>query len=118
MSSTSTAIRTDRPKRSAIPCGLLNPQNEIAGDVYEGELGGVKVAATHGHLTAKLNKLIRSRRYRYVFHGHTHRQRDELIGKTRIINPGALGGARYEPRSVCIVDFEKDEVRFITVSTW
>lgn len=96
----------------------LNPQNEIPGDVYEGMLDGVKIGATHGHLTGKLDKLIRSRRYKYVFHGHTHRQRDEMIGKTRIINPGALGGARYEPRTVCIVDLDKDDVRFIPVSNW
>jgi hypothetical protein len=49
----------------------LNPNNETPGDVYEGELNGVKIAATHGHLTKKLDKLIRSRRYNYVFHGHT-----------------------------------------------
>ena len=96
----------------------LNPRNEIPGDVYEGELGGVRIAATHGHLTGRLNKLIRSRRYKYVFHGHTHRQREEMIGKTRVINPGALGGALYEPRTICIVDLEKDEVRFIPVSNW
>lgn len=96
----------------------LNPRNEIPGDVYEGDLDGVRIAATHGHLTGKLNKLIRSRRYKYLFHGHTHRQRDEMIGKTRVINPGALGGARYEPRTICIVDLEKDEVRFIPVSNW
>ena len=69
-------------------------------------------------ITEKLDKLIRSRRYKYVFHGHTHRQRDEKIGKTRVINPGALGGARYEPRTVCIVDLDKDDVRFIPVSNW
>ena len=50
----------------------LNPQNEIPGDVFEGMLDGVKIGATHGHLTGKLDKLIRSRRYKYVFHGHTH----------------------------------------------
>ena len=96
----------------------LNPRNEIPGDVYIGELAGVKIAATHGHLFRKLDKLIRSRGIRYVFYGHTHRQRDEMIGKTRVINPGALGGARYEPRTVCIVDLDKDDVRFIPVSNW
>ena len=96
----------------------LNPNNEIPGDVYLGTLGGVKIGATHGHLTKKLDNLINSRRNKYVFHGHTHRQRDEMIGNTRVINPGALGGARYEPRSVCIVDLDQDDVRFITVSNY
>jgi putative phosphoesterase len=96
----------------------LNPQNEIPGDVFTGEFDGVKIGATHGHLAGKLKKLIKSRSIKYVFHGHTHRKRDEMIGVTRVINPGALGGARYEPRTVCIVDFAKSEVRFLPVSNW
>lgn len=96
----------------------LNPHNKTPGDTYEGKLGGVRIAATHGHLSGKLNGLIRSRRYKYVFHGHTHRRRDEMIARTRVINPGALGGARYEPRTICIVDLDSDDVRFITVSNW
>ncbi len=96
----------------------LNPRNEVPGDVYEGMLDGVKIAATHGHLSGKLEKLIRSRRYSYVFHGHTHRERDEMIGKTRVINPGALGGARYGPRTVCTVDLAHDDVQFLAVSDW
>jgi putative phosphoesterase len=96
----------------------LNPRNEIPGDVFTGELDGVKIAATHGHLAGKLDKLIRSRRYKYVFHGHTHRKRDEMVSNTRVINPGALGGARYEPRTVCVVNLKNNEVRFIPVSNW
>ncbi len=96
----------------------LNPRNETPGDVFEGTLNGVSIAATHGHLTQKLDKLIRSRRYKYVFHGHTHRQRDEKISKTRVINPGALGGARYGPRTVCVVDLENDNAQFVQISNW
>jgi putative phosphoesterase len=96
----------------------LNPRNEVPGDVFEGELGGVRIAATHGHLGQKLDRLIRSRRYKFVFHGHTHRKRDEMIGKTRVINPGALGGARYEPRTVCLVDLNENSVHFEQISNW
>lgn len=96
----------------------LNLRNEVPGDVFTGELDGVPIAATHGHLAGKLDKLIRSRRYQYVFHGHTHRQRDEMMGKTRVINPGALGGARYGPRSVCVVDLSENRVHFEQISNW
>jgi putative phosphoesterase len=96
----------------------LNPRNEIPGEVFTGELHGVMIAATHGHLARKLDKLIRSGHYTYVFHGHTHRKRDEMVGNTRVINPGALGGARYEPRTVCIVDLKNSDVRFMPVSNW
>jgi len=97
---------------------LLNPANETPGDSYSGNLAGVGLAATHGHLPRLLDKLIKDRQHSYVFHGHTHRQRDELIGKTRVINPGALGGARYEPRTICILDLATGDNRFITVSNY
>ena len=96
----------------------LNPRNETPGLVYSGKLDGVGIAATHGHMPQRMDKLLKTRSIAYVFHGHTHRQRDELIGKTRVINPGALGGARHEPRTVCVLDLATGDNRFITVANW
>jgi predicted phosphodiesterase len=76
----------------------------------------VKIGVTHGHLPGRLEKLIHSGSHTFVFTGHTHRQRDEIIGKTRVINPGALGGARYGPRTICTVNLNNGEVQFIEVS--
>ena len=92
----------------------LHPQNSV-GLVYTGEIDGVKLAATHGHLLTELEKLILDGRYRYVFHGHTHQRRDEMIGETRVINPGALGGTQYETRSICILDLQTNALEFIDV---
>lgn len=97
---------------------FLNPKNETRGDVFTGKVGGVNIAVTHGHLLGKLDQLIRSRRYSYVFHGHTHRSRDEMVRKTRVINPGALGGARYEPRTVCVIDLQNRAVNKVKISNW
>lgn len=97
---------------------MLNHNCETPGAVFTGKIAGVKIAATHGHLQGKLDQLLRWRRYDFVFHGHTHRQRDEKIGKTRVINPGALGGARYEPRTVCILNLESQDIRFLKVADW
>jgi len=97
---------------------MLNPNNETPGAAFTGKLGGVKIGVSHGHLQDKLHQLIRSRHYSFVFTGHTHRQRDEVVGKTRVINPGALGGVRYEPRTVCIIDLNNRDVRFVRVSDW
>jgi len=96
----------------------LNPMNETPGGQFSGKLGGVGVAATHGHMPQRLEKLIKDKSNAYVFHGHTHRRRDELVGKTRVINPGALGGAHYEPRTVCVLDLETGDNQFIAVSNW
>jgi putative phosphoesterase len=74
-------------------------------------LDGLPVAVVHGH--HDLERLIRQQDHRYVLHGHTHRRRDERIGSTRVINPGALGGRRIEPRSVAVLDLATDTLRFI-----
>jgi putative phosphoesterase len=78
-------------------------------------LAGHTVLMVHGHREGELRRQISTGEYAYVFHGHTHRRRDETIGPTRVINPGALGGMRWQQRSFCIVDLESDEVAFIEV---
>jgi putative phosphoesterase len=71
------------------------------GDVVE--LGGKRVAITHGDLEPVYDKLLK-KAPDYVLHGHTHRRRDERVDGTRVINPGALGGVQYESRSLCVLD--------------
>lgn len=78
-------------------------------------LEGFGVALLHGDDEARLNELIASGGFAYVFHGHTHRKADRQIGPTRVVNPGALGGTRYEPRSIAICDLAAGRVDFIRV---
>lgn len=79
---------------------------------FVGEIDGVRVGACHGDDEKLLREMIRSGLYDYVFHGHTHRRRDEQIGATRVINPGAVGGKRPQTRSVCVIDLTSGEVAF------
>ena len=88
-----------------------NP-NSSGGLVFTGELDGVTIAATHGHLAGKVMALTTSGEYDYVFHGHTHIQKNLMIGRTRIINPGALGGMRNEYRNLCILDLRSGRTDF------
>jgi putative phosphoesterase len=81
--------------------------------VYHGEIEGVPIAATHGHIPGKVDELAESGQYRYVFHGHSHRRKDQTVGSTRIINPGALGGLKPQERSFCILDLETDQAEFV-----
>ena len=90
----------------------LNPANQ-ADDNLDLVLGSKKVFVTHGHVHSSLKKAIDSEQYDYVFHGHTHRFKDELVGKTRVINPGSLGGKKVEDRSFVILDFESGELKRI-----
>lgn len=80
---------------------------------WEGTLDGVPVAATHGHDKALLHRLIASGAYRVVLHGHSHRARDERVGATRVVNPGALQRARV--KSVALLAPREDRVSFFEV---
>ncbi len=90
-------------------------EDNFAGMVFRGELDGVSVAATHSHMDGKVMDLVQERQFKWVFHGHTHEKRDELVKGVRIINPGALGGLGRGPRSFCIVDLSQGQVEFITL---
>jgi uncharacterized protein len=92
----------------------MNPLN-TSGLVFTGDLDGIPIAITHGHLPGKVDELLKSGLYRYIFCGHSHRRHDQAIGNTRLINPGALGGLRVEDRSACILTLETETCVFITV---
>jgi uncharacterized protein len=65
---------------------------------------GYSLAMLHGDNQEVLNDLIRTGEYAYVLHGHTHRKRDDKVGRTRVINPGSIGGTYRQRRSFCILD--------------
>jgi hypothetical protein len=90
-------------------------KDNFVGTVFKGQLDGVPVAATHSHNEGKVMELVRLKRYQWIFHGHTHQRRDEVIRGAHIVNPGALGGLGKESRSFCIVDLHTDDVEFIYV---
>ena len=72
-----------------------------------------KIGMLHGHETNRLREAINSGKYDYLFHGHTHQIRDEKIGSTRVINPGALH--RAQTYTFAILDLKKDELKLIEV---
>lgn len=90
----------------------LNPHSVVL-PTYEGDIGGVSIGVTHGNNGSELRRLIEAGKHRYVFHGHTHRRRDETRGPTRIFNPGALGGLQFESRSYSILDLQTGEITLV-----
>jgi len=78
-------------------------------------LDGYPAAMIHGDNEEMLGNLVTCGEYAYVFHGHTHRRRDQTIGRTRVINPGALGGTRRQRRSFCVLDPATGEARFVKI---
>jgi putative phosphoesterase len=87
------------------------------GSAYGGELhferDGKRILLLHGNRSGRLSAAIQSGDYDFVFHGHTHRRRDERFGRTRVINPGALGGRSTENHSFLLVDLAGGEAEFI-----
>jgi predicted phosphodiesterase len=48
-----------------------------------------------------------------VCHGHTHRRREERVGKTLVLNPGAI--YRANPHTFAIVDLPLLEVTSVVI---
>ena len=56
-------------------------------------LDGKTFAVFHGH-ELEFRRATHTLQADYILHGHTHAPRDERVGQTRIINPGALHRVR------------------------
>jgi putative phosphoesterase len=76
------------------------------------EVDGRAVVYTHGHLAGPMEEAVRDGAA-YLLHGHSHEVRDERIGGTRVINPGALfRAARY---TAAVLDPGRDHLEIIEV---
>ncbi len=74
--------------------------------------GGKRIAFTHGDHPQLMRRALEDGAD-YLLHGHSHQTRDERVGDTRVINPGAL--FRAPAYSAAILDPQSDEVTFLTV---
>ncbi len=99
----------------ALGLAVDNLQGGRLARLHQFTLDGRSIALLHGDDGALLRHLIDSGTYEYVIHGHTHRRAHSHKGRVQVINPGALGGVRLEPRSICVLNLETDEVRFHTI---
>jgi putative phosphoesterase len=72
---------------------------------------GKRIFVNHGTDYRVIDRAAASQEYDFVLHGHTHVQRDELVGRARIINPGALFSA--EEYSIAFLTPATGVVEFI-----
>ena len=78
------------------------------------EVDGKRIAFTHGDITGLMNQAI-DEGVDYLLHGHSHVIRDERVGRTRIINPGAVfRAARY---TSALLNPAADRVQFIEITS-
>jgi len=97
--------------------GLINICKKFGFEEIKDELEfvykGKKFYAYHGTDQEQLDDAIKSNKYDYVLTGHTHLKRDEKIGKTRVINPGALFMAY--PYTIAFLDVDSDKLEFVEI---
>jgi putative phosphoesterase len=106
----------DRHQKKALKRAIATQAGaEWLGKGDEIELEGKRIAITHGDRVGELETLLFAEPD-YLFAGHTHRRRDERLGPTRVINPGAVGGVQYEERSIGVLDLSTDELEVILLS--
>lgn len=75
--------------------------------------GAKQAVVLHGHRELELARAIGSGEFDYVFTGHTHMPRDERVGRTRVINPGAVHRAARP--TVAVLDLDADSLAFMTL---
>ena len=65
------------------------------------------IALLHGNDARLLDRSIKSGDWDIVCHGHTHAARHTTIGKTLVVNPGAIARTMYP--SVAVIDLDSLE---------
>lgn len=68
------------------------------------ELHGRRMALLHGDDTRCLQDAVQADEYDLVCYGHTHQPEQHVVGRTLVLNPGALH--RANPHTFAIVDLE------------
>ncbi len=77
------------------------------GDLAEFEIDGENYAVIHYPDQAK--DLAVSGKYDLVFYGHNHKPWEELVGKTRLVNPGTLAGL-FQKATFAVYDTENKKL--------
>lgn len=73
---------------------LKNPVKFALKIVMELEFNHRHLAIFHGHDQVILRALVKSGEYNVVFTGHTHVSRNEIVGRTLVVNPGSTSYTR------------------------
>ena len=77
-------------------------------------LDGKRIAVVHGDDHVLKRRLLTGQRHDYLLQGHTHVREDTRVGRTRVINPGALH--RANPKTAALLDTESDKLEFVIVA--
>ena len=116
----------DKRLKFNIVFGNVDDTSSLQNDIFKykhisllGYLGHIEINEKdiliyHGDLEEKLLEYANSLKYDYIFTGHTHKKKDEIINNTRIINPGAhnFENTNKIDRTIAILDLISDELKY------
>ena len=84
------------------------------GAVGDLELAGKRIAILHGDDPRQLDRILKAQAHDYLLHGHTHVRRDDRVGRTRVINPGALH--RAAEKTAALLDLQTDHLEYLKIA--
>ena len=84
------------------------------GNTGDLEIDGKRFALLHGDDERLKRRILDAQQHDYLLQGHTHVPHDDRVGRTRVINPGALHRAKV--KTVALLDTASDSVSFITIN--
>lgn len=86
---------------------------EYGGRVGHFQVGEKMIGACHEPFL--IDKVLERGNCDIIFYGHTHKPWEETRGRTRIVNPGTLGGVFSRP-TYAVWDTETDELEMKFIS--
>jgi putative phosphoesterase len=91
---------------------------EQAGLTYHGrmadiDLGGRRIAVIHSDDAGRFRQVIDSGEFDLVCYGHTHLAEQHRVGKTLVLNPGAI--YRANPHSIAVVELATMQAEIVSV---
>lgn len=104
---------TDHEQRTLRDC-MEAAQHVCHGRFGEVEWEGRRIAFIHGDDFRRWDDAIRSQQYDLVCSGHTHLKSLEVIGTTRVLNPGAI--ERVAVPSVAIVELPSLQIEHVELT--
>jgi len=87
-----------------------NKKLKYHGNAGKIEIDGLQLVFCHFPFVAK--KMAASQKYDFVFYGHTHTPWEEKVKKTKMINPGTVGGL-FSKATFAIFDTQTQKAQLI-----
>jgi uncharacterized protein len=100
---------------------FMDMGGELEGEFADREIESLRFGIYHGTSEKLREAAIKSEIYDIFIHGHTHKRRDEKIGKTLVLNPGTAhkkvksASGLFEEGGIIIYDTQTKEHKFVSL---